>query len=257
MELLFKAPLLVLPIVFAALLGCLVLGRRLGVLDAASGPERSEVGAVDGAVFALLGLLIAFTFSGAADRFERRRSLIVHEANAIGTAYLRLDVLPPATQPALRESFRQYLDARLAVYRAIPDMVAVHEALRRAETLQDQIWAQAVGACQASPGWRPDQVVLPAINEMIDITTTRTVAAQDHPPTVIFAMLFALALVASVLAGYAMAGGARARRMHAAAFALVLSTTVFVILDLEYPRAGVIRIDAADQLLVDVRAKMR
>lgn len=257
MELLFQAPLLVLPILFGALLGCLALGRRLGVRDAASGAERSEVGAIDGAVFALLGLLIAFTFSGAADRFERRRTLIAHEANAIGTAYLRLDVLPPATQPALRESFRRYVDARLAIYRAIPDMAAVHEALRRAETLQDEIWRQAVSACQASPGWRPDPVVLPAINEMIDITTTRTVATQDHPPTVIYVMLVALALVASVLAGYAMAGGVRARRIHAAAFALVLSATIYVIVDLEFPRAGLIRIDAADQLLVGVREKMR
>ena len=257
MELLFDAPLLVLPVVFAALLGCLVLGQRLGVRDAASGVERSEVGAIDGAVFALLGLLIAFTFSGAADRFERRRILIAHEANAIGTAYLRLDVLPPATQPALRETFRRYVDARLAIYRAIPDMAAVHEALRRAEALQDEIWRQAVSACQASPGWRPDQVVLPAINEMIDITTTRTVATQNHPPTIIYIMLVVLALISSVLAGYAMAGGVRARRIHAAAFALVLSATVYVIIDLEYPRAGLIRIDAADQLLVDVRAKMR
>ncbi len=257
MNLLFEAPLLVLPPLFAALLGCLVLGRRLGVRDASSGAERSEVGAVDGAVFALLGLLIAFTFSGAADRFERRRTLIVHEANTIGTAYLRLDVLPPATQPALRESFRRYVDARLAIYRAIPDIAAVHEATRRADALQDEIWRQAVSACQASQGWRPDQVVLPAINEMIDITTTRAMALQTHPPAIIYFMLFGLALVSSVLAGYAMAGGARARRMHAAAFALVLTATVYVILDLEFPRGGLIRIDSADQLLVDARAKMR
>jgi hypothetical protein len=66
-----------------------------------------------------------------------------------------------------------------------------------------------------------------------------------------------LSLVASVLAGYAMTGGARARRLHAAAFALVLTATVYVILDLEYPRGGLIRVDAADQLLADVRAKMQ
>ena len=182
---------------------------------------------------------------------------LTHEANTIGTAYLRLDVLPPATQPALRESFRRYVDARLAIYRAIPDIAAVHEATRRADALQDEIWRQAVSACQASQGWRPDQVVLPAINEMIDITTTRAMALQTHPPAIIYFMLFGLALVSSVLAGYAMAGGARARRMHAAAFALVLTATVYVILDLEFPRGGLIRIDSADQLLVDARAKMR
>lgn len=256
MNVLLAAPLILL-LLLTALLGCLALGGRLGARDAAVGANLSSVGAIDGAVFALLGLLIAFTFSGAAARFEGRRTLIVEEANAIGTAYLRLDVLPPATQPALRETFRRYVDARLAIYRAIPDAVAVHDATRRADALQDEIWKQAISACQASPGWRPDQVVLPAINEMIDITTTRAMAAQTHPPPIIYVMLLGLALISSVLAGYAMSGGARARRLHSVAFALVLTATVYVILDLEYPRAGLIRVDAADQLLVDVREKMR
>ena len=85
---------------------------------------RAGLGAVDGAVFALLGLMIAFTFSGAASRLEVRRQLIVQEANAIGTAYLRLDLLPPGAQPGLREDFRQYVDARLAVYSKLPDIEA-------------------------------------------------------------------------------------------------------------------------------------
>ena len=83
---------------------------------------RAGAGVVDGAVFGLLGLLVAFTFSGAATRFDARRQLVVEEANAIGAAYLRLDVLPAAAQPALRARFREYLDSRLAAYRAVPDM---------------------------------------------------------------------------------------------------------------------------------------
>jgi hypothetical protein len=254
-------PLIVPPVflvvLFGALSGCLVVGRRLGVRDAARGIDLSGVGAIDGAVFALLGLLIAFTFSGAAERFERRRTLIVEEANAIGTAYLRLDELPPASQPALRENFRRYVDSRLAIYRAIPDEAAVHQATLRATAVQDEIWKQAVSACQASPGWRPDQLVLPALNEMIDITTTRAMAGQTHPPIIIYFMLVGLALVSAVLAGYGMAGGARSSRLHPLAFALVLTGTVYVITDLEYPRVGLIRIDAVDQLLVDVRESMR
>jgi hypothetical protein len=106
---------------FASLLACLEIGRRIGVRRAAQEGEAARAGAgvVEGAVFALLGLLIAFTFSGAASRFDHRRTLIVEEANAIGTAYLRLDLLPAAAQEELRESFRRYVDARLAVYRAV------------------------------------------------------------------------------------------------------------------------------------------
>jgi hypothetical protein len=253
-------PLIVAPVLlvglFTALLGCLFLGRRLGRRDATRGTELDGLRAIDGAVFGLLGLLIAFSFSGAAARFERRRTQIVDEANAIRTAYLRIDVLPPASQPALREDFRRYVDARLAIYRAIPDEAAVRAATGRANALQREIWRAAQNGSD-EPGWRPDPFVLSALNTMVDITTTRAMASQTHPPTLIYVTLLFLALVAAVLAGYGMAGSARSSRFHPVAFALVLTATVYVILDLEYPRVGFIRIDAADQLLVDVRESMR
>src|SRR5512147_455234 len=103
---------------FVGMILLLEFGRRLGRRREGKDEEgaRAGLGAVEGAVFALLGLLIAFTFSGAASRFDARRELIVEEANAIGTAYLRLDILPAGAQPALREKFRQYVETRLEVY---------------------------------------------------------------------------------------------------------------------------------------------
>jgi hypothetical protein len=103
---------------FVGMLLFLEVGRRLGIrrLKDDSSAAAEGIGAVDGAVFAVLGLLIAFTFSGATTRFDARRQLIVEETNNIGTAYLRLDVLPADAQPALRESFRRYLDARIETY---------------------------------------------------------------------------------------------------------------------------------------------
>ncbi len=81
---------------FAGMLLLLDIGRRIGARRRAqdAGGAGAGTGAVEGAVFALLGLLVAFTFSGAASRFDARRALVVEEANAIGTAYLRLDLLP-------------------------------------------------------------------------------------------------------------------------------------------------------------------
>ena len=102
---------------FVGMVLLLELGRRIGVRRIANDPEGAQAGtgAVDGAVFALLGLLIAFTFSGAATRFDERRNLIVQETNDIGTAYLRLDLLPASAQPGLRDLFRRYVDSRLEV----------------------------------------------------------------------------------------------------------------------------------------------
>jgi hypothetical protein len=90
---------------FVGMILLLETGRRLGRCRQGKDEEgaRAGLGAVEGAVFALMGLLIAFTFSGAASRFDARRQLIVEEANALSTAWLRLDMLPSAAQPELRD----------------------------------------------------------------------------------------------------------------------------------------------------------
>ena len=255
MQFTFKALLLAAGL-FAAMLACQELGRRLGLRRAAREAEAARAGAgvVDGAVFALLGLLIAFTFSGAATRFDQRRALIVEEANAIGTAYLRIDLLPAPVQPEVRESFRRYVDARLAAYRALPDMDKANAELRRANALQQDIWSKSVAA---TAGTQASVLVLPALNAMIDITTTRTMAAQMHPPAIIFVLLCGLALVGAVLAGDAMAAGKQRDWVHMTTFALALAGAVYVILDLEYPRLGFIRVDAFDAVLVELRESMK
>lgn len=245
---------------FFSMLLLLDIGRRVGVRRLANDPEgaRTGTGAVDGAVFALLGLLIAFTFSGAASRFDARRALIVEEANNIGTAYLRLDLLPASAQPALRDSFRRYVESRLEVYRKLPDLEAVKVELARSTQLQGDIWSQAVAAGRLE-GAPPAATILllPALNQMIDITTTRTMATQMHPPVVIFVLLFGLALASALLAGYGMAGGKSRNWIHMLGFAAVMAVATNVTLDIEYPRLGLIRVDAFDQVLVDVRDSMQ
>ncbi len=242
---------------FLGMLLFLEIGRRAGIRrlqDDATVPEG--IGAVDGAVFAVLGLLIAFTFSGAATRFDSRRQLIVEETNDIGTAYLRLDLLPADARPALRESFRSYLDARIETYRKLPDIAAARESLAKSNELQRQIWRQAVDAIQPDGAPAAPMLLLPALNAMIDITTTRTMATQLHPPRIVFVMLFAMALAASLMAGYGMTGSALRSRLHMLGFALVMAVAVFVILDIEYPRLGLVRVDAFDQALADLRESM-
>jgi len=247
-------------VLFVAMLACYEIGRRIGVARLGSDPDglAHGIGAVDGAVFALLGLLIAFTFSGAASRFEARRHLITQEANAIGTAFLRVDLLPTDAQPELRDLFRKYVDLRAVVYSEVADRAATEAKLAEAAALQEAIWAKALAA-----GRRPDatapatMLVLPALNEMIDITTTRHVATQNHPPLVIYLLLAGLSLVGSLLVGYGMSENKRQSWMHTTAFAIVLSLTTYVIVDLEFPRVGLIRVDAADQVLVDLRKSMR
>ena len=243
---------------FAGMLLLLEAGRRLGARRLAEDPDgvKSGAGAVEGAVFGLMALLIAFTFSGAATRFDVRRALVIEEANDIGTAWLRLDLLPVTSQPPLREKFRDYVDARIAVYAKLPDLAAATIDLNRATALQSEIWQGAVAACRDSGSSPATMLLLPALNQMIDITTVRTVAAQTHAPLVIYVMLGLLVLAGSLLAGYDIAIGKHRNWFHSFAFAMIMSLAIYVILDFEFPRLGLIRVDAYDQVLLDVRHSM-
>lgn len=240
---------------FVGMLGAVALGRWLA---RRGNPERERSGVVaaEGAVFALLGLLIAFTFSGAASRFDGRRELITREANAIGSAWRLLDLLPAGAQPGVRASFADYLEARLAAYRALPDEQAARAELARAARHEGEIWRGVLACREATePDW--EKLLLPALNAMSDIAGERTQAAMRHPPTIVFTLLFALALGCALLTGLALSPTARPPRTILVGFAAVISLTTYVILDLEYPRVGLIRVEASDQVLIDLHAGMR
>jgi hypothetical protein len=123
--------------------------------------------------------------------------------------------------------------------------------------LQQEIWTRSVAAAHDIPGPQGYTVLLPALNSMFDIAATRAAAARMHPPPVIYGMLFVLVLICSLLAGYEMGAEPLRSWIHMLGFALILGVAVYVIVDLEYPRLGLIRVDQFDQLLVDVRAQMR
>jgi hypothetical protein len=154
----------------------------------------------------------------------------------------------------MREDFRQYVDSRLAAYRALPDVQAAYAKLAEGAALQKKIWSRAVEAV-GSAGNDTTSLVLSSLNEMIDITTTRTVAARTHPPGIVIALLVLLVLAGAFLAGYGSAASARSW-LHTLGFATLMAAAIYLILELEFPRTGLIRIDALDQLLVEVRQSM-
>ncbi len=245
-------------LLFAAMLAAQYGGRRLGESHRAlaGADAKSPYGATEGAVFALLGLFFAFTFGGAGTRFDERRHLVIEETNAIGTAWLRIDLLPAGEQPAVRELFREYVDSRIEVYRADATSHRRDEAHRHYRVLQERIWDASVRGARASGETPPAMLLLPALNAMFDITTTRLAVTRIHPPPPVYAMIAFLAIVSAVFIGYAISGAKVRSRVHDWAFAAVLAVVIFVIVDLEFPRLGFIRVDSMDQLLVDLRRTM-
>ena len=243
---------------FGGMLVMLEVGRRFGARAFAADSEvKNGTGPIEGAVFALLGLLMAFTFSGALARFEERRGWILDEANAVGTAWLRIDLVPEAQREPLRTGLRAYVDARLDGYAqraADPD---AEGEFAKAERAGADLWRAAMVAVQPPAMPAAATLLLPALNEAFDIAAARTLATRRHPPRIVYVMLFLLAMSAALFAGYGMGVCKRRRWLHTAGFSLVICGTVGVTLDIEYPRQGLIRVDAFDRTLADVRAGMK
>ncbi len=244
---------------FVGMVFLLEAGRRLRLRSQVRETEGSAagLGVVEGALFGLMALVLAFTFSGAASRFDDRRNLIVEEANDIGTAYLRIDVLPSIAQPQLREMFRRYVDTRIETYRVLPDYDAAMSLLAKCGEIQREIWNHAVAASKDLTTPQAAMVLLPALNAMFDIANTRYWVTLFHPPLMIYALLATLALVCALLAGYGMAAVKDRNWFHTVGFSLILTITIYVIVDMEYPRVGLIQVVSTDRALVDVRAAMR
>ncbi len=243
---------------FLAMVVCLEIGYRMARRRIQHvGSAHEGLGSIEAAIFALLGLLLGFAFADALERFETRRDFIIEEANDIGTAYLRLDLVPIGHQPALRELFREYLDARIRVYATPRDDEATAQSIAAAEAIQRRIWSAVMASADDDPSQNVARVLVPAINSMIDVTTTRSVYLYVRIPDAILALLLVVALSSAMTAGYAMARRGRRSILHVVLYATSIAMTIYVILDLEHPRRGVITLESTDRLLEQMRDSIR
>lgn len=216
------------------------LGWLWGRRELARGIEEDR--ALDGlntAVFGLLTLLLAFSFSARQAHYELRRHLIVEEGNAIGTAFLRLDLLERADRAALRASFRRYVEARARIYQNAGDLSAAAAAAERSEAVSAGIWREAVRACSRVP--HPAcQVILPSINAVIDIGAMRLEAARAQLPRPVLLLLLSMAPISSLLLGVMAASRGTRSAAHALLYIGIITLTLMTILDLDNPRTGLI-----------------
>jgi hypothetical protein len=244
---------------FLATIGAVDLGYRRGKRRALKNPQAAseKVDAVQTTVFSLLSLILAFVFSGAASRFDHRQELVIQEANAISSSYMRVDLLPAESQPEIRGLYRRYLESRIALLRNFQDEGEKSTAFVDSESLQREIWKKVSAAAMLGGNTAVISLVHASLNEMIDSTATSLHASRMHPPTIFYGVLFGFILAAGFLVGSAMSAGGERPWLHIVIFSLVFAATMYVILDFEYPRFGIVRIEAADQSLVDVLESMR
>lgn len=229
---------------FALLLAALEAGFQRGrrSLQDRDDGSSAQIGSIQGAILGMLGLLLAFSFAAASARFLERQDLIVREANAIRTSYLRADLLDEPQRSELRAALQSYTEHRIAVFAGRPGGVDPG-ALAEVERLHERIWRGAVGGVTGRLAVA--QAVLTPINDVIELHATRLAAARKHIPGLVLALLIACSALALAVIGYGSGLGGRRRVPLTLSLALLISAALWITIDLDYPRRGLIRLSDA------------
>jgi hypothetical protein len=227
-------------------------GYRLGKYRRSRSEEEKEapVGTMVGATLGLLAFILAFTFGLAAARFDTRRQVLLDEANAIGTTYLRAGILPERREE-IRGLLREYVDTRLAAVQS----GNIAEGIRRSEDIQQEVWAQAVAVGEKNPNSIIVGLFVQSLNEVIDLHAKRVQAGlRSRIPGAIWIGLFAVAVLSLAAMGYqaGLVGTRRSLAIFAVAF--TFSVVIELIADLDRPQEGVLRV--SQHALLDLQRSM-
>jgi hypothetical protein len=230
------------------------LGRRVS-LGGGQARDLQEMSTIQAAVLGLLALLLGFTFSMAASRFEARKELVRDEVNSIGTTYLRTQLLQEPYRSNTARLLRQYVDTRLELQEVghVPQALAGVNV--RTAHLQDQLWSEAVAAADRDPRSVPTGLFIQSLNDMIDMHGKQVAALRNRVPFPIFMLLCFVAVAAMAMTGYG-CGLDRDRNFPLTlTMALVIASVIWLIVDLHRPSQGLITVD--QQSLIELRESVR
>ncbi len=230
-------------IVLGAIEVGLVYGRKHSAKT--SDVTKGQVVSAASTLIGILALLIGFTFTLSVQRFDSRSEAVVSEANAIGTAYLRSDLLPQSIRTPVRQLMREYIEARIAESLTEIEDSTRTTLLKSAEADQVKLWQQATLAAKAEPNPVTTGLFIQALNDMIDSYSSHQAALNRHVPEDVLLFLFAVFLAAAGVAGYA--SGVNGVRPSGTTYVplVVIAILVHIILDIDRPRRGQIHVSQA------------
>ena len=224
------------------MLGCLKIGHAIGRKRLTRGKnadeDDDEGSALDGVVFALLGLLLAFSFSAALGSYTAHRDLLTREANNIAEVYTKLDLLPLEDQAPLRVLVRQYANTRLEATAAPLGSSTEQDALQRSQQLQEQIWEHIAKFVKTSNNPAISGQIIDAYETITNDASEQLAKQADRVPIIIYILIMVLSMMSSLVAGYGMSDHRKLPIIRVIIFALAIVMTMYVILDLEHPRVG-------------------
>ena len=214
--------------------------------------EKGQTGALMGAALGMLAFLLAFTFGMAGSIHNARKSVLLEEANAIGTAYLRAQILPEPYSSKIKGLLQEYVDVRLKGAQSINQ---VKQAITRSEELHNELWALSVSLAKENSGSIFAGLFVDSLNKVIDLHSIRiTAGIRNRIPMSIGITLYFVAILTMTLMGYQ--GGLTGIRTLVARFALILAFASVMLLITELDRPGTTIINVSQQAMIDLQASM-
>ncbi len=215
-------------------------------------PFDRQIALVRTSTAALVAFLVGFAFSGAAARFTNRQDLIVREANALGTAYLRADTIAEPQRGELKAALREYSADRIALL-SREGRDQIEPLLAKVNGLHQRMWTAAITASQDNAPLMA--VVLPPINEVIDLHSMHLATARRHLPIPIMAVLLGTAAISLGIIGFGNGRVGRRFSLLDAVYGAVLAAALWMTIDMDYPGGGMIRV--SNRPVVEALAAMK
>jgi cellobiose-specific phosphotransferase system component IIC len=258
MESVYEANELVLAFVyFALMLIASEAGFRLGPRSGnhATKDTKSQHLTVEAGILGVLGLLLGFTMSMALSRFEIRKHLVLEEAQAIGAAYLFTQLLPVDEGKEIADLLRAYANVRIRGQDARDIYEQITAARQESSRLQEVFWRRAIAYGQKEPNVVRAGLLLQSLKEVIQLDAARWMAFQDHVPAMVIYAIAIVGLLAVMTVGYTFGLSGLRQPFSICMLSLAITLVLAIIVDVDRPREGLIRV--SQQPLLDLQKQLR
>ena len=239
-------------ILFFLMLTAIWIGYKIGLKKAQTDNKNAEISS---SLLGLLALILGFTFAMAGSRYENRKNNLIDEANCIGTALLRSDIYPDSLKNEFKKDFKAYSNSRKDYYILENDEVKLTASLTQSAAISDKLWSRAAFYAKDKDYFIQSNMMLPALNEMFDSASKSNMVLISKVPETIVYLLLAFSVIISFFIGYNSGLEKKINTKFITGFCFLICIVIFITLDLDRPRRGLIKLDTEIFLMQKLNQK--
>jgi hypothetical protein len=233
-------------ILFVLMLSTIWIGYKTGLKKTKTDNKNSEISS---SLLGLLALILGFTFAMAGSRYENRKTNLIEEANCIGTAVLRSDIYPDSLKNEFKKDFKTYLNSRIDYYLLNNEEVKLTASLKQTAAISDKLWRRAAFYAKDKDYFIQSNMMIPALNAMFDSASKSNMVLNSKVPETIVYLMLVFSIIISFFIGYNSGLEKKINTKFITGFCFLICVVIFITLDLDRPRRGLIKLDTEISLM--------